>query len=304
MTQPLLTTGAATTTRGPQAVWSLRAATARHPVAAFLILLYAVTGGLALVPALTEPGMLPRQASLYGVLISAIGCAASAFVVTAAVGGRLAVRDLARRLLRWRVPLRWYAISLIAPPVVLLTTAVALYGGQPLQAFGDNWPLFFSSFLPTLVLAVVLYNVTEELGFTGFLFARLQGRHGPLRAALVTAVFFWLFHWPTFVLDTGSWTMAALAMAFLLLPQLASRLIAGWLYNASGASVLIVGLFHAMHNSMVNPTGFGVSVLGLPQDEVLAVVSGLAVLSGVAVALFTRGRLGLQSRTGSQTPAR
>ena len=112
---------------------------------------------------------------------------------------------------------------------------------------------------------VVLYNVTEEFGFTGFLFARLQDRHGPMRAALVTTVFFWLFHLPTFVIDTGSWALAALLMGIVLLPHFASRVIAGWLYNAAGASVLIAGLFHATFNSTINPSGFAVAVLDLPR---------------------------------------
>jgi hypothetical protein len=64
-------------------------------------------------------------------------------------------------------------------------------------------------------------------------------------------------HLPTFVLDTGSWALAAVLMGVLLLPHLASRLIVGWLYNATGANVLIAGLFHASFNAIVNPTGFG-----------------------------------------------
>jgi hypothetical protein len=84
-----------------------------------------------------------------------------------------------------------------------------------------------------------------------------------------------------------------------LLPHLASRVIIGWLYNATGASVLIGGLFHAMHNALVNPTGFAVAVLGLPQGEILVVVSGLFVVAGVLVAVVTRGRLGLPRRSPS-----
>lgn len=199
------------------------------------------------------------------------------------------------RTLRWRVPLRWYAIALLAPPVVLLAAVTTLYGTGPLRTLADNWPLLLTSFLPTLLVMIVLNSVAEEAGFTGFLFARLQDRHGPRRAALVTTVFFWLFHIPGFLLDTGSWVLTAALMGFLLLPHLASRLITGSLYNATGSSVLIAGLFHAMHNALVNPTGLGVAVLDLPQPEVLAILAGLVVLTGIVVAASTRGRLGLPS---------
>jgi membrane protease YdiL (CAAX protease family) len=282
-----------TAARRPPRPRSLRPVVARHPVAAFLVLVYGIIAGLAVVSALTGPGLLPGGATLHGLLENILGAAVPAFVVTAIVSGRDGVRDLARRCLRWRVPVRWYAIALLAPPAVLLASVTALYGLAPLRAPVEHWPLLLTSFLPTLVVMVVFNSVAEEAGWTGFLFARLQERHGPLRAAAVTTVFFWLYHVPGFLVDTGSWVLTAALMGFLLLPHLASRLVVGWLYNATGASVLIAGLFHAMHNAMVNPTGLGVAVLGLPQEEVLAVLAGLVVLAGVAVAAATRGRLGL-----------
>ena len=284
----------------------LRPLVTRHPVATFLLLVYATITVLAFVPVLTEPGLLPGGATLHGYTENILGVAVPAFVVTAIVGGRDGVRDLAWRCLRWRVPLRWYAIALLAPPMVLLATVAALYGLDPLGTLVHKWPLLLTSFLPTLVVMVVLNSVAEEAGFTGFLFARLQDRNGPMRAALLTTVAFWLFHLPGFFLDTGSWALTAVLMAFLLLPHLASRLVVGWLYNATGASVLIAGLFHAMHNAMVNPTGLGVAVLALPQIDVLAILAGLVMLAGVIVAAGTRRRLGLRpalhSRALSPTP--
>jgi membrane protease YdiL (CAAX protease family) len=41
---------------------------------------------------------------------------------------------------------------------------------------------------------ILLNNVAEEIGWTGFAFDKLQDRHGPLRAALLTTLFFSLFH--------------------------------------------------------------------------------------------------------------
>jgi len=281
----------------PPRLPSLRLAVTRHPISAFLVLVYTITTGLAFVPALTEPGLLPGGATLHGLLENILGAALPAFVVTALVSGRDGVRDLARRCLRWRMPVRWYAIALLALPAVMLAGVAALYGLTPLRALGENWPLLLTSFLPTLIVMVVFNSVAEEAGWTGFMFARLQDRHGPLRAALVTTVFFWLFHLPGFFVDNRSWALTAALMGFLLLPHLASRLIVGWLYNATGASVLIAGIFHAMHNATVNPTGLGVAVLGLPQVDVLGILAGLVVLAGVVVATATRGRLGLPEVT-------
>jgi uncharacterized protein len=267
----------------------------RHPIATFLVLVYSTTTALAFVPrALTEPGLLPGAATPHGILENVVGSAVPAFIVTALVSGRAGVRDLARRSFRWRVPLRWYAISLLAPPLTLLLCVTLIYGRAPLRALAQNWSLIFTSFLPALAIMIVLNNVAEEIGWTGFTFARLQDRHGPLRAALLTTVFFWLYHVPSFYVETRSWVATAAVLGFLLLPHLASRLIVGWLYNGSGSSVLIAGLFHATHNAMVNPTGLGVTVFGVPQTDILVIISGLAILVGAVIAIATRGRLGLK----------
>jgi membrane protease YdiL (CAAX protease family) len=195
------------------------------------------------------------------------------------------------------VPLRWYLISLLAPLLILFIAISILYGFAPLRALAQNWLLFFTGFLPALAIMILLNNVAEEIGWTGFVFARFQDRHDPLRAALLTGVFFWLFHVSGFYVETRSWATTALLLGIFLLPQLGSRLIAGWLYNGAGSSVLIAGLFHAMHNAIVNSTGL-VAVVGLPQFEVLVIMDGIVVLAAAIIAVATRGRLGLK-RPGS-----
>jgi hypothetical protein len=85
--------------------------------------------------------------------------------------------------------------------------------------------------------------------------------------------------------DHGVTTAAILG--FLLLPHQGSRLIAGWLYNSAGAIVLIAGLFHAMHNAIVNSTGL-VAVVDLRQFDVLVIMAGLVFLAGVIIAIATR----------------
>jgi uncharacterized protein len=272
----------------------LRSWIVRHPIATFLVLVYATTTALVFVPrALTEPGLLPGGATPHGVLENVLGSAVPAFIVTALVNGKAGVRDLARRSFRWRVPLRWYLISLLAPLLILLIAITILYGFAPLRALAQNWLLLFTAFLPALAIMILLNNVAEEIGWTGFVFARFQDRHGPLRAALLTTVFFWLFHIPSLYVETRSWATTALVLGIFLLPHLGSRLITGWLYNSAGSSVLIAGLFHSMHNAIVNPTGL-VAVVALPQFEVLVIMAGIVVLAAAIIAVATRGRLGLR----------
>ena len=126
---------------GASDVLSLRSWIVRHPIATFLVLVYATTTALVFVPkVMTEPGLLPGGATPHGVLENVLGSAVPAFIVTA----RVSLRDLARRSFRWRVPLRWYLISLLAPPLILVIAVTILYGFPVLRAFAQNWLLLFT----------------------------------------------------------------------------------------------------------------------------------------------------------------
>ena len=57
--------------------------------------------------------------------------------------------------------------------------------------------------------------------------------------------------------------------------------------------MLIAGLFHSMHNAIVNSTGL-VLVVGLPPFEVLVIMAGIVVLACGIIAVATQGRLGLK----------
>jgi hypothetical protein len=70
----------------------------------------------------------------------------------------------------------------------------ALHGLGPLRALAQKLVADLCLFLPALVIMILLNNVTDGIGWTGFTFAGLQDRRGPLRAALLTTVFFWLYY--------------------------------------------------------------------------------------------------------------
>jgi hypothetical protein len=79
------------------------------------------------------------------VLGGALGVGLAAFVVTAATDGRAGVHDLARRSLRWRVPLRWYLIALFGVPLAAMLLAIAIYAPPALRIPGLRRVLLSSS---------------------------------------------------------------------------------------------------------------------------------------------------------------
>src|SRR5438093_265989 len=97
---------------------ALRRLVARHPVAAFLVLVYTLYSAFAYAPVLLPPLLRRDGAPLSLVVFSSLGhnfgVALPAFLVLAALHGRAGVRDLARRSCRWRVGLRWYLLAVLA----------------------------------------------------------------------------------------------------------------------------------------------------------------------------------------------
>jgi membrane protease YdiL (CAAX protease family) len=100
--------------------------------------------------------------------------------------GRAGVRDLTRRCLRWRVRPQWYLFALLGVPIGVLVCASAVFGLAGLYALVAQWPLLVTVVVPQLLLFIVFSNGPEEIGWMGFLQARLQERHGPEGQPIVT----------------------------------------------------------------------------------------------------------------------
>jgi hypothetical protein len=147
---------------------SVRHLVARHPVAAFLCISYAVTWATAVPWFRERTDILPFDLPMWGSLGTIFGVALAAVLVVAASDGRAGVRDLARRSLRWRVGVRWYLLAVLGLPVVVLAGAIALFGTAALEALADDWRLLFTRVLPVLaaahlcarVVLLWLYNAT------------------------------------------------------------------------------------------------------------------------------------------------
>lgn len=282
---------------------ALRRLVAGHPATAFLVMAFGF-GWTSLIPILLSEngfGVLPIELPLTVVqtLVTVLGLAVPAFLVTAATGGKQGMRDLLSRMLRWRVGVHWYLIAIFGLPVAMLLAAIPFLGVAPLEALAQKWGLLFSVFLPGVILPFLHTNLWEELGWAGFLQSTLQDRHGPLLASVIVAPFFALFHlpayfvagWivdehtplsqlPTVLVEYGA-VVAVFAIFF--------RILAIWLYNVTGRSVLLVGLFHAAFNMVSGQKIVPEYVPGL--DAGLLAIGAVMVLA-VVVAILTRGRLG------------
>jgi uncharacterized protein len=279
----------------------MRSFMSAHPLGSFLILFYGL-GWAAFLPALlgTEGfGIIPADIPLGPLrLLGIVLFAIVPFVVTRIVEGPAGVRRLTRELRHVRVSLVWYLVALFAAPAALFVAAIAIKGGAPIDGLARNFATIPTAFLLSIVVLALLGNLWEETSWSGFVTSRLQARFGPLRASLIVAPLFGLYHVPLFFIIGGlsdspdrlPLTQLPLYLAFLLIvfsgPM---RILLTWVYNSTGRSLPVVSLFHAS----INATG-GAAILTTFFGGVdgLLLYAALTVLA-IAVIAATRGRLGL-----------
>lgn len=272
--------------------WARRTV-ARHPIASFL----AIGNGVSLVAALTtifgKSEVTRFDLPVFASVGTILGVALAAFVVTAAADGRAGVDDLARRCLRWRVPVRWYLLALFGVPVATTVIAVALFGRDGLAS-----PSVGLAVLALFLLQLVFFNFAEEIGWTGFFQDRLQDRYGPLKLSAVVAVAWGVWHLPDFLVEEG-WTLTAFAvapvfLAFEIFVLFFARVVIVWLYTRTGRSVLLVGIFHASFDATISK--LSLEIIPASNTVRFLIVMSVIVLAAVAVVGLTRSRFSGRSR--------
>ena len=223
---------------------------ARHPIAWFL----AIGIGANLAAALTTlPGRIEVtqfDLPVDGMVGGFLGVGLAAFVVTAAADGRAGVNDLVRRCLRWRVSVRWYLLALFGVPLATTLLAVAIYGSEGVPSLS-----VVPAVLALFFLQLILFQATEEIGWTGFFQDRLRDRYGPLKLSAVVAFPWAVWHVPDYLAAEG-WTLEALVVApvFLVFETIVlffARVLIVWIYDGTGRSVLLVMFFHASFDATI-----------------------------------------------------
>jgi membrane protease YdiL (CAAX protease family) len=201
---------ATTTVSSPATIPILKRSVMGHPLVAFFVLAF-LGGWIVLLPTVLFEsgfGLIPIDIPAPAVMLSFIpaamaGPTLAAFVVTGLVEGKGGVRKLLRRrILRWRVGVRWYLIAVFGAPVVYFLAASLVLGTAPLDALIEDWPFLFTSYLPKVVMVFLIVSLWEEIGWMGFALPRLQEKYGPLMASVVLGVLWALWHLPAYFNST------------------------------------------------------------------------------------------------------
>lgn len=230
----------------------------RHPLVSFCALVFAISwGGIFLVlgpPGARSNGEFSEQLLLFAYMAMLAGPAIAGVLLTTILSGRAGLRDLASRLFKWRVAVRWYAAALFIAPVVISVVLFALS-----RISSDYLPRLYTSddklfLLQFSIISALLVGVFEEFGWTGFATEMLlRRREGILSTGLVIGVLF--AAWDSLVVfsvSSATSTAGDLPMAifmplvlFTWLPTF--RVLMVWVYSRT-SSLLIAML---MHTSLV-----------------------------------------------------
>lgn len=273
----------------------------RHPLSTYYLLTFAISWGSLALLIVGWTGILPTAQQSASLLLQVVfpftiaGPAIAGLALTGAVDGRSGYRELASRLRRWRVGVRWWALAVLTGPLTV-TLAVLVVGG----AIGTGLPAIITTQdkLPMILLAVsagLVVGACEETGWTGFAIPRFRLQLGVFGSGLMLGVLWGLWHMPSQFWASGD-ASGALRLNFFLgetvfamavLP--AYRLLMVWVYDHA-QSLLVALLMHAvLVMSLFALMPAGMSDVGY-LTSCIGIALGLWLVVG-AVSVATRGHL-------------
>jgi len=269
-----------------------------YPVLTYFALTFAISwGGILLV--IGGPGGIVSTNRQFDKLLPDVilailaGPSVSGILMSALAYGSVGLREFQSRLRRWRVGIRWYTVALLTAPLQMMAIYLMLSLLSPkflpgIFASDDK----VSHLLMGLVTGLMA-GIFEELGWTGFAIPRLRQRYSVLNTGLIVG-FLWAF-WhilPALWLGFASGTVSGMLsmISYLTDPFLflvAFRVLMVWVYERTGASLLVAMLMHVSLTSsarIFTPLG----IVGVPL--MLFGITWAAVMWGVVAVVVIANR--------------
>jgi uncharacterized protein len=266
-----------------------------HPIMAYFVLAYAISWIIVAPLVASAQGLidLPVPFALhylndYAPLLAAI--------ITAKIAdGRVGLRDLFRRMIKWRVGLGWMLVAAFSPLVVwgIAVGIVVLGVGDPPPDLSSLGTITYVPFLGWAgwVFWILTAGIGEESGWRGYALPKLQSHMSALSATLIVTLFWVGWHLPRFFYYGGYMQLGFSVLPLAAHGFLALAIVLTWLYNSTRGSILMAALFHGGYNFWAASGGAG----GLTSST----IDALFIIWAVAiVVLFRPANL---SRKGKHT---
>jgi membrane protease YdiL (CAAX protease family) len=214
---------------------------ARHPIASYFALTFTISwlGAFAVAaPHLLRGEPIPKFAGLMMFPAMLLGPCLVGIVLTRIIDGPGGLRDLFSRMRRARFPVRWYAVLLLPPALVL----AVLYGMKTFVS---------TDFAPNRFFIGIGFGFVagffEEIGWMGFAFPKMRRPGNALAPAILLGLLWSAWHIPVIDYLGTSTPHASYWFPFFLAftaAMTAIRVLIAWTYSHT-SSVLLPQLLHA-----------------------------------------------------------
>lgn len=212
----------------------------RHPVVSYFVLTFVISWTLALsvaAPRLVSHEPLPKLTGILMFPAMLLGPSVAGIVLLKTVDGNPGLRDLSARVLRWRIPGRWYA-ALLIPPILVLAVLLCL------ERFVS--PVYAPNRFLMGIFFGVPAGLLEEIGWTGYAFPKMPSENNALAASVLLGLLWAGWHLPVVNYLGTATPHGSYWFAFFLvftLAMTAMRVLICWIYTNT-ESVLIAQLMH------------------------------------------------------------
>lgn len=168
-----------------------------------------------------------------------IGPSFAGIMLTRIVDGKPGLNNLLSRMRRWRVQVKWYAVALLLPPALILTTLLTLDAVLS--------PVFYPHILAYGIAFGVLAGFLEEIGWTGYVLPKMSVKYGWLQSAIIIGAIWGLWHAPVIDFLGAAYPHGTYLLPFYLsfvALVMALRVLIVWIYENT-KSVFLTQLIHA-----------------------------------------------------------
>jgi uncharacterized protein len=262
------------------------------PRVAFVVLSFVLAWSIWIPAGLWAPKLF-----LPAVLLGAWTPTLAGVALTAITDGVPGVRRYLAGLLKWRVGLQWWLVTLFSIAAISYA-AIGIYvlmGGTvpplnlPKGIPQSAWPLVAA--IAFVVNIFVGGPLAEDVGWRGYFLPKLRETMPAFDASLLVGVVWVIWHAPMFFFPSGGQVVGFMPFPAFALMTIAWSVFMAWVY-VNTQSILMAVLYHAAINTTLGTFGvLGRGALGQSTDDLMPVYLHIATAwTAVLLILLVFGR--------------
>lgn len=185
--------------------------------------------------------------------LASIGPMLSAIICVLYYGGLKALKEFMLNIFTIKGRSKWIWFGVLSPVVMFLSAIIINFvvtGNWPnLMRFGIPVDLPSFNIIEAIFLWIITFGFGEEIGWRGIALSNLQTKIKPLYAAVIIGIGWGLWHFPVFFFRNSYMSMGAFEIIGWVVSLIFGSIFLTWLYNASGRSVFVTAIWHALFDA-------------------------------------------------------